>query len=445
MKICPIGITNSYNYTGRICSEKYERNKSYIGADILAPLKADRVSFSGTWDPRADILRKLLFHRIPDLYSNVTLIPSEVLKANLNGAVFSDDLKSVIRLLKANKDSLFPVEKQFFDLLKARQPISSYQTLEKFVKSIFPEYNVKLLKTQQDVFDRMKAHSSALPADLLEQYNYLLHITQQKLNNRQFFLPFDLSEFKYKLGKIKERIKCSGHPEEVKDIGRLLFIVNQVSDVPKEVRMGKNFPYKKYEAKQQQMIARFRNYLDSSTLRNDKDILSVLKVAEARVYKRPTIIPFNRKNFIRDVKEIVGQLEDKKLAHLIEKEASSLPTSKESLAALIVKEATRSSEQIMYDLLSGSVGSVDHFIASHNGGKDSLFNYVLSSSYMNSVKAHMPFDKFAKKYPEIIKTSYRQVNRLKKLAEDGVFDEIGLEKYYIESLVKKIERASSKK
>ncbi len=445
MKICPIGITNNYNYAGRICSEKYERNKLAAGADVLAPLKTDKVSFSGTWDPRVDILRKLLFHKIPDLYSDIILIPSEALKASLNGEVFSADLNSVVKLLRANKDSLFPIETQFYDLLKTQKSKSPHMSLDKYVGAIFPDYNVELLKTQQSVFDRMDSYSSELPADLLEQYNYLLYITQQKLNNKQFFLPFDLGEFKYKLGKIKERIKYSGSAEEINAINGLLSIVGTVHDVPKEVRLSKKFESKKYESKQQQMIARFRNYLDGSILRNDKDILDILKVAEDRVYKRPTKIPFNRKNFIRDIKEITAQLDDKKLAHHIEKEASSLPTSKDSLAALVVKEASRSPEQIVYDLLSGSIGSVDHFIALHNGGSESLFNYVLSSSYMNSQKAHMPFDKFAKKHPKIIKTSHRQVGRLEKLADDGVFDEIGLEKYYIENLINKLNNAFSNK
>ena len=208
--------------------------------------------------------------------------------------------------------------------------------------------------------------------------------------------------------------------------------------------VDKKFKSKSYENKQRTMIYRFMRNLENSVLKNDKDIVDLAKTAEARIYKCPTIIPFNRKSFIHDVQSITSRLEDKKLAHLVEKEASSLPTSKEDLAAFIVKEAERSSEQIVFDMLSGSVGSVDHFIALHRGGKDSLYNYVLSSSYMNNLKAHMSFDTFVEKYPEIRKTAPRQINRLEYLANTGVFDKVGLEEYYIENLINRLNKYSSK-
>ena len=443
MKICPINPFNTYNYTSNRCVDK---NKTLLNFNTAASSvivnKPDSVSFSASWVSGADALRALLPYKIPDLYSEVILLAPDTLKSGLRKDVFSGKLKSVVRFLSLNRGSLFPTEAEFFTMLKSQMKKTPHMNLDSYMQSILPEYHTKLLNTQMRVFNKMNSFAQAMPADLLEQYNYLLYITNQELSNKHILLPFNAQEFKYKLHKIENRINYSGIGEEIIAIRKLSSIAEIIPNIPKEVRMDKKFNQKKYENTQKLMIKKFRNYMDKSVLKKDRELLNLLNMAENRIYKCPSIIPFNSKNFIYEIKNITVNLKDKKLAHLIEKEASSLPTSKNDLSSFIVKEASRSSEQIVFDMLAGSVGSVDHIVALHRGGKESLYNYALTSSYMNAVKAHMSLDKFIHKYPQIHKTASAQIKRLETLANTGVFDRIGLDKNYITNLKYKLNKVS---
>ncbi len=123
--------------------------------------------------------------------------------------------------------------------------------------------------------------------------------------------------------------------------------------------------------------------------------------------------------------------------------AVKLPTSKENISAFIMKAESRSSSQIGYDMLSGAIGTVDHILAHHKGGKDNISNYVLSSGYMNSEKAHERFAIFLRKNPEIRIYAQNHIDRLIELANAGVFKKIGLSKSYITDLARRLEKLSA--
>jgi hypothetical protein len=108
-----------------------------------------------------------------------------------------------------------------------------------------------------------------------------------------------------------------------------------------------------------------------------------------------------------------------------------------------MKAAGRSSEQIGFDLLSGSIGSTDHLLAKHKGGLDNICNYGLSSSFKNAEKAHERFSVVLRKDPKI-RSLYakRQMNRLIELSNDGTFKKIGLPKSYIFDFAHALEKLS---
>ena len=171
---------------------------------------------------------------------------------------------------------------------------------------------------------------------------------------------------------------------------------------------------------------------------------NLINVSKSQVYKSPTNIKFNRKSFIHELKKILEKMPDKKLARRMEQVAVSLPTSKENISAFIMKSADRSPQQVGYDMFQGSLGSVDHLLASHKGGHNCLENYALTSSFMNSKKAHQRLAVMLRNNPDVRLYCQNHIDRLIELANGGVFDSVGLSKGYIYSLASRIEKLSPK-
>lgn len=441
-----ISSVSSYIFAGpNITNKKYEQHKVQKQSS-LKQIAADTVSFGSVpLNPDVRALKSLLNFKIPDLYSDVILLPANAIKSVLDNDVFSPTLQKVVKSLKPFKESLFPMDEKLYLMLREESKKHPMLTLNSYLKSLVPQYHTQLLKTQRNVFDGLNSFSSELPADLLEQYNYLLYLTNQKLENKHIFIPFSIKEFKYKLSKIAERIGSSKQSEEGRAMGRLSAIASSVVDIPKEQRLNPHFKIKKYEDKQKVMIGQFRNALEHSVLKNDRDLLDLLKISEQRIYKQPTIIPFNRKSFIYDIKKITSRLSDTRLAAEIEAKAVSLPTSKEDLSALVIKESDRSAKQVVYDMLCGAVGSVDHLMPSRRGGKNSIYNYALTSSYMNSKKAHTKLGVFMREDPDMPRYFQKHLSRLIHLANQGYFERVDLERAYIINLANRLEQLSGKK
>lgn len=442
MNILPVSF-NNFRPPVRLQNEN--RTSNVFCAPKMTPLKTDSVtlSFQGS-APNAEPLRKLMAYKIPDLYSDIILMNPEDLRSIMNAHLSAKPLKKLVKMLNPYIDSMFSVERQVFGLMKTASKTEPNARLNDFIHKLVPEHSKRLREIQEPIFKELNRLSLNMPPDLLEEYNYLVHITNKKLYNEPIFIPFSIREFQYKLEKIRKRL-CNSHDSFIRhDIDKLCRISRSVAYVPKEKRMGKGFSLKKYESKQRQMILKFDDFFRYSRLSEDKDLKELIKTSKGQIFKVPVNMQFNRKSFIYDLKKITERLEDRKLARRMEQVAVSLPTSRENISAFIMKAADRSAEQIVYDLLGGSCGTVDHLLAAHENGASSLANYGLASAYKNSKKAHQSLAVCLEKEPEIRLYSQRQINRLIELANDKTFKKVGLSPYYIISLAKKLEKLSSK-
>lgn len=412
-------------------------------APKLKPLSVDTVSFTAS-APNAGALRKLLAFGIPDLYSDVILFDPVQLQKILDKQVFSKDLKSIYKHLKKYRDSLFPIEENFFKMIKNAAKRNPKTRLEVFIQQLVPVHSQKLLNIQRPIFDELIRLSKYMPADILTEFDYLMYVTNKKLTKEPVYVPFSLKEFKYKLGRIKERIENSKNAEQKRDMRKIMNKISTIPEISKEKRLSSRFPIKKYEKLQVQMVLDLSNFIERTSLKSDKDLRALIDTSRSQVFKRPTSIKFNRKSFIHDLEEILDKLPDKKLARRMHKVAIGLPTSKDNISAFIMKSADRSAAQIGYDLFQGSLGTVDHLLAAHKGGSDSLENYALSSAFMNSQKAHQRFAVLLRNNPVIRIYCQNQIDRLIELANGGVFDYVGLSKQYIRSLAKRLVKLSPK-
>ncbi len=441
MRILPLSV-NFYMTQSR-ANEVRSSNSSVPVAPKLKPLAVDTVSFTGS-APYAGPLRKLLAFGIPDIYSDIILFDPVELQRMLDRRFFSGNIRSIVKHINKYKSSLNPVEREFFNLLKGEAKRSPKSRLDEFIQRLVPSHSQKLIATQQSVFGELTKLAQQMPGDLLSEFNYLMFVTSRKLSNEPIYVPFSVKEFRYKLGRIKERIDKSKNQDQKFLMQKIMKMANSVPEITKEKRLSAKFPIKKYERNQMLMVLDIADYIDRSALRGDADLQALIEVSKAQVFKTPTNIKFNRKSFIHELGKILDKLPDKKLARQMNKVAISLPTSKENISAFIMKSAGRSPQQIGYDMFQGSLGTVDHLLADHKGGKSSIENYALSSAAANSKKAHQRLAIMINNNPKIRIYAQRHIDKLIELANAGVFDYVGLNKGYIFSLARRVEKLSPK-
>ena len=442
MNISPVSFinTNFYSNSYKIRSINYQPgNYKYI-SDVRG---CDSVTFT-SGAPKSEVLKILLAYGIPDMYSDIILLDSQVLKDFMQRRLFLKPIRSIYKALIPYENSLFPVEKQVYKIIKRESKRTPKAKLDELLHKLVPQHNKRLLAIQQPIFDRLTELSKGMPENLKAEYDNLLAVTNQKLSNTPVVIPFSLKEFKYKLGKIQERIDQTGKGNEFYAMQKIKRIVNTVPVYSKESRQRPDFPKRRYERRLKTMITEASEYAEKSCLYKNKDLISLFSTARSQVNGIPTNIRFNRKSFIYDLQKITNKLQDKKLAHKMVKTAVSLPTSKENLSAFIMKAAERSSEQIGYDLLGGSVGTADHLIPAIKGGDNNISNYGLASAYMNSKRAHTDFKLLLQMNPMIYVYCQRQVDRLIELANNGIFSKIGLSKSYIKIFANKLCKLSPK-
>ena len=182
--------------------------------------------------------------------------------------------------------------------------------------------------------------------------------------------------------------------------------------------------------------------LNDSPLKKDTELNDLLTSARAKIYKIPMVYSFKRKVFIHELVKITKKLENTKLSHRMVQTALRLPTSKQDVSAFIMKAVDYSSEKIGYELISGSMGSIEHLTPAKKGGEDSMSNFALVSVFMNNDREMKSFTQQLKLYPEIYVNAQKQVDRLIELYNDGTFRKIGLSRAYIINLASKLFKMS---
>lgn len=451
MKILPILYnTNKYRLNN---SNKtpFHNNASVIETQNIQ--RIDAINFYGKkFHPDAN-LKKLLKYGIPDMYSDVILLDPQAFQEVLQSNVFSAPLPRVTAFLGQYEKSLFPVEKQVLELLKNAASKYRNRTMEDYIHSKFPKYNEILMEEQRPVFEKLKKLSYEMPKEQKKEFDDLMALYNSKMLKKSIVVPFSIKEFRYKLGRISQSIKSRNVKKEVQTMKSLIKMTEDFIFVDEHTGRSK-FLNKKIKATQKvpkdssrynsKVLRSMQAVLENSSLKDNKELNALFVMANAQIYGIPIKHPFKRKSFIYDLQKITAMLEDRKLANEMNKIATKLPTSKQSVAAFIVNEALNSSDKIGYDLLAGSVGTTEHLKPIKRGGQDMLNNMGLASKYKNNERAHMAFDILLKKNPEISQYCQKQADRLIELYNNGIFDLVGLSRGYILNFANVLENLSSK-
>lgn len=449
MRITPINFNNFL----RPVSAVNNHNDYSQGIALRPALKCDTVSFQGGV-PNGDLLKKLLAYRIPDMYSGRIMIPSDLIQSFLRHKIFSGSLRHIVKNLLPYEECLNPVHKSIFNIIKNASKNTPKKTLEEVIHELAPEHQLKLRQIQQPIFDKLTEESKEMPEDLRQEFDNFMDYTQKKLSNMPVVVDFSAKEFQYKLQRIAEGINRRGIFSEQSTIRKLLRLSGNFSVLSEEQTYeraaaknkiktkNKSRFIQKYRQRQAETLRQMDKVLMTSPLCDDKELNDLFVQTRFRIYKIPQIYSFNRKSFIHDLKKIIYKLEDSKLQHKMIQTAIKLPTSKENISAFIVKSADYSSEKIGYELISGSMGSIEHLTPVKKGGDDSLYNYALAAAETNGERGHRSFEEQLKKHPETYINAQKYADRLIELYNDGTFSKIGLQRGYIQSFASKVYKMS---
>lgn len=446
MKILPItNIINNYKI----------RQTQPVSQDVqpsenLKPLACDTVSFGRCLGDRA--LKELLYYGIPDIYTGKIMIPFEELQSILHSKIFSLPLRQIVKILRRYEPCFQDVPAEIFELLKKQAKINPRDRLDKAIHRLVPEHNAKLVSEQRPIFDELKVIAQEMPEKQLKEFQELMDMTESQIKNEGINKPFDANDFRYKLQRIYERNSSKKAPQEQKVLRRIIRMASQFPSVSDEeiinrklCKQNKNCREsveRRLTGRKSAIIRQMSRVIDSSTLIYDNELSRLISTAKFQLYNVKTVFPFQRKAFILELRKIADELEDTNLAHRLIQCATKLPNSSESISAFIVKSAESSSQKILYDLLYPSLGTIEHLLPSKSGGKDSLSNYALASSVVNSQRAHMGFANWVRKHPEVYENCQKYVDRLIELYNAGVFKKVGLSKDYITHFASLVHRMS---
>ncbi len=401
-------------------------------------LHQDTISFTGVGG-NGNLLKMLCIYQIPDMYTGQILLPPKTLENIQRNKIFYKPLKELNEILGKYEDYFCPVEKKIFQTLKKLGKNHPDYTLDWALKSLYKNQQKRLLDIQRPIFEELINIACEMPRKEFGEFMDLIKITNKKLAKDPVITPFSEKEFIYKLRRLALPIKTLNYLRETRDINRIIQAAKSVyyvelSEKSKIFGTGKNKRSKKYKLayqmqpeiikKNSEKFKIIRDIFEKTSLKNNKELIKLFNDTSSRIHGFPAIEPFQRKTFIYDLKQITRKLKDRELAHKLINKASLLPTSTNNTSAFIVKYANENCGTIGFQLMKGSLCSVDHLLARNNGGKSKLFNYGLCSAYINAEKTNIFFDQWVRMHPETRENCQKYVDKLIELYNNGIFEKI---------------------
>lgn len=429
-------------------------NRSVVSNPIIMKpvLAVDTVTFTGVSNG-GDILKKLCAYGVPDMYTGLMLMDPKALERMQNSGLFNNSLSKVVKIMSNYENTMMPINREVFELLKKVSKKQPDITLSEAFKYLYPIHKKHLLRAQQKVFEEIIRLACDLPKDLYDEFSVLMNITNKRLLNDPVVLPFSEREFLYKLRRIGDEMIFKNSKSE-HSMYRLIAVANKIfHNEPKGSRaFGRNIK-KKLEIQMQPEIlkrnstnlAEFKKIFEVSPLRNNADIIRLIDNTSAKVHGFPSYANFERKSFIHELKKITRKLKNKKFAQEFTEASLRLPTSKDNVSAFIVKFYDQNNNKIGTNIMMSGLGSIDHLVAKKNGGANRLSNYGLSGIEINRQKTNIHFANWVKMHSETKKNCQKQVDRLIELYRQGIFEKVSkkgknkkIDKSYIEDFVQTI-------
>ena len=148
--------------------------------------------------------------------------------------------------------------------------------------------------------------------------------------------------------------------------------------------------------------------------------------------------PFSRRIFIHKLKNILKNVEDKKLKHEIITIARRLPRSSDEVCAFVVKNTRKRSNIIALNLIHPSVGTFEHLQPKCMKGENNSLNFALECTYCNNSRHHYPISVQIEENPYMPENAQIHIERLISLYKKGL-----CKKEYIINLKEKLKELSA--
>ena len=386
---------------------------------------SDSVSFNSIYYPmsinfraaNSGKLKKLVGYGLPCIYTEIETIDPKIVQRHLKNKVYNQPLANSFRYISRFEWNMFSsedvryVEGDVYLILKEEVDNYPNKTLKELFQILVPRFRQELIKQQEPVFKTLRAYSYSLSPEKREQIESLLQETNDKINERPVTVAFSLNEFNYKLDKIKQDI-AKLHDKNslgivnklIKEAGRFDYVTN-----PKNIYS------------QQKILTDMENIIKRSVLSDNDQLNDLVQITRSRLNNEKIKVPFSRKVFINDLENILADLEDENLKTTFVKIAEKLPTSKDSVAAYILKFAKESSDKIAYRLLWPYLATIEHIHVKSEGGANDMSNYGIATARENSDRSNLTFAEQLERRPKTPKASQKYVNRLIAYAQMGIF------------------------
>ncbi len=365
-------------------------------------------------------LRILFQYGLPCMYTGKKMIDPKSISGLFDSRKLHAPAVESLKFLEPYKESLSGMEKRVFEILQEQSLIYPDKSMAEILQTIAPKYQKRLRKKQAPIFKELLNAAQKLPSDYHYKFIQFMMKTNQKLQDRPIVLPFNSTEFKYKLGKIKEYMVNRGG----KGSKSILRLVEEADKLPKKLT-SENIEQHK------EIISNLERIKNASPLRDSDTIEDLLKTAKQRLNGENIAMPFSRKSFIYDLAKLLRGVNKPELEEQLINIAQKLPTSKECLSAYILKSAGESSNKIAYRLLWPSTASVEHILPRSCGGPDSMKNFGGACNRENSERGNLDFVSQIKRLPHTPENCQKFVDKLIELANDGIFERNRIDKKYI--------------
>lgn len=367
-------------------------------------------------------LRKLFSYGLPCIYTGVEMIDPQkiftLLKKDLNKITVLD----ICNRIEPMVNSLMPKEKEVYFIIKDAAEKEPEKFFKELLGALRSQYEHELVKKQYPIFKTLMSYSYSLPDNLQPQFLKLMEDTEKKIKRTPVGTRFSVTEFRYKLKKIKDDI---GKLHDKKKLG----IINHF------LKLSENFEQKtnlKNINNQRKVLTNMDTILKRSILRNNSDLQELFETSNLKFNEQEILVPFSRKTFIYDLSQIIKNLDNSELKEIFMKIAEKLPTSKNSTAAYIAKLSNETTERAISHLLWPSMASVEHLLPRSCNGQNVMANYAGACASENSERQSIPFMEQLKRRPDTSKYCQKYVDRLVKYAKKGVFEKEGIDIKYIE-------------
>ena len=378
-------------------------------------------------------LKTLFTYGLPCMYTGVEMIDPRKVQRLINQNAFDGSASEVLETMKPFEKSITDVEAQVYRIIKSVAKLHPDKNLQQILKIITPSYSAKLKSEQFPVLEKITEAAQDLPEEYQYRFQHFMSETEDKINEKPIYLPFSSFEFKYKLDKIREDILQNGSPKAGRVMDKLVLEASRLTDETDTKTL-----------ETQQQIMRFlKIILKSSVLKKNEQLRTLIGESQKRLNHERFLVPFSRKSFIYDLNNLIAPVEDVELKDRLQKLAISLPTSRSSIPAYVMKFSREPSWKIAYRLLWPNMASVEHIHPQSKGGPDAMYNFGGAGTRVNAERGNIDFTEQLQRMPQTPENSQKYVDGLISLVKRGIFRKNNVETTYVDDFCRTVYRESN--